>query len=188
MSSMPSPWRGRVFGAVVAGLLGVLVWPVAAFAHATFVRSSPAPNAVVTTAPAVVRVLFSEAVAADGSALTVTGPGGVRVDQGDSRVDPSDPTGTTMVVSLRSGLQSGRYIVNWTTVSAKDGDKESGSFAFTIAGAAGTAPGMPRTGGGTALPAIGAAALLLTGWGIRLLSRAKSSTDENYPYGTRSLT
>lgn len=182
MSSMPSPWIGRVLGTVVAGLLGVLVWPVEVFAHATFVRSTPAPNAVVATAPVVVRVIFSEAVAADGSALTVTGPGGVRVDQGDSRVDPSDPTGTTMVVSLRSGLQPGRYVVNWTTVSAKDGDKESGSFAFTIVGATGTAPGMPRTGSGTALPAIGAVALLLTGWGIRLARRERGSIGENRPY------
>lgn len=165
----------RVYGVAVVIMIA-LTLPAVALAHATFVRSTPAPNAVVSSAPSVIRAVFSEALAADGSVLTVTGPGGIRVDQGDSRIDPADPAGATMVVSLRAGMQAGRYVVNWVAVSARDGHRESGSFAFTVASASG-APAMPRTGGGKLLPVLSAITLALGGWVIRRIGRGEAIRD-----------
>ena len=152
---------GAATGAV---LLALLILPVVALAHANFVRSTPAPNSVVAGVPATVRATFSEAITTSGSAITVVGPGGVRADQGNGRVDLSDPSRTTMLVSLRPGLGPGTYTVNWTTISADDGEKASGSFAFTVGRTSTAVTALPRTGGGlTIVPLAGALSLLAVG-------------------------
>jgi methionine-rich copper-binding protein CopC len=111
----------------------------------------PAANATVSAAPATVQVTFTETVQTQGSSLAVLGPGGSRVDVGDSRV-VQDGIRKTMTISLQPGLEAGVYTVNWTTVSLDDGHDANGSFTFTVASAATPAPAVtntpPRAGGG----------------------------------------
>jgi methionine-rich copper-binding protein CopC len=120
-------------------------------AHASYASSVPAANATVSAAPVTVQVTFTETVQSQGSSLAVLGPGGSRVDVGDSRV-VQDGIRKTMTVSLQAGLGAGVYTVNWTTVSLDDGHEANGSFTFTIASAATPAPAVtntpPRAGGG----------------------------------------
>ena len=48
--------------ALACALLGLLLWPAVAGAHATVVRTTPADTTVVRTAPRAVTMRFSEAV------------------------------------------------------------------------------------------------------------------------------
>jgi hypothetical protein len=60
----------------------------------------------------------------------VFGPDEMQVDKGDARIDDDDRT--HMLVSLREGLPAGVYTVRWWTLSAEDGDTDSGEFTFTV--------------------------------------------------------
>jgi copper transport protein len=122
----------------------------------------------VDAAPARIVAKFSEGVRPAGSSMRVTGPDGARADNADSAVDTTDATRTTMTVSLRSGLGNGTYVVNWTTVSADDGETATGAFSFSI-GAPSLNAALPRTGAGPgrglALPAAAGGLLLAAAGG-----------------------
>jgi hypothetical protein len=60
----------------------------------------------------------------------VFGPDGTQVDKGDTRIDDDDRT--HMIVSLQEDLPAGVYTVRWRTLSADDGDDDSGEFTFTV--------------------------------------------------------
>ncbi len=100
-----------------------------AYAHALLIRSNPAANAILPSAPAQVELFFSETVEPGLSTISVFDSNGKAVDVGDVRVDPNDPT--RMTVSLGS-LLDGVYTVAWKAVSATDGHLTSGSFPFAI--------------------------------------------------------
>ena len=63
------------------------------------------------------------------SSISVYNSGGLAVDLGDVRVDPSNAT--RMTVSLGS-LSDGIYTVTWKAISATDGHFTSGSFPFAV--------------------------------------------------------
>src|SRR5438093_795941 len=67
-----------------------------ALAHALYVSSTPANGSIVATAPARVTAKFSEGVRPAGSSMTVFAPDGSRADNGDSAVDTTDASRTTM--------------------------------------------------------------------------------------------
>ena len=155
-----------------------------AFAISPFVSSAPAPGSDVKGVPDTVTVVFARRLNPQGSSIAVTGDDGARADRGDGRVDPADPEGKTMRVSLEPGLRPGKYFVRWTAALAEDGSVVSDSFGFTTfawqpasepaartgPSAAAQARGLPRAGG---LP-VGApvlAGLALLGAGL-LLRRA----------------
>ncbi len=105
-------------------------WAVSpAYAHAVFLRSNPAPNAVLAQSPAQVVIYFSETIQPGLSSISVYDSGGLVMDLGDVRVDPSDAT--RMTVSLRS-LADGIYTVTWKAISATDGHFTTGSFPFAV--------------------------------------------------------
>ena len=124
----------------IAGLLLLLmlVLPSLASAHAELVRSIPEAGAVLAAAPATVTTVFSGPVGPDGSAIAVVDATGASVTDGPARLDPNDGSDQTLVVALKPGLGAGPYTVRWTSISAEDGDKEEGTFTFTIRG---TSPG-----------------------------------------------
>jgi methionine-rich copper-binding protein CopC len=122
--------HGAALAAALVTALATWLVPAPASAHANFVGAIPAPNATVATAPTNVRVFFSSAIRAEGSAMTVIGPGGGRVDLNDSAAQP-DPNRQTLRVSLMPSLGPGEYAVNWNNV-ADDGHPESGSFKFLV--------------------------------------------------------
>lgn len=106
-----------------------------ALAHAELVRADPAPDAVVSTPPATVRLSFSEPIDAPPDALTVVGPDGRRVDRGDARVAPDDAT------ALQASLEAsapGSYTVRWRVISA-DSHPVSGAYRFSVGAPSATA-------------------------------------------------
>jgi hypothetical protein len=100
----------------------------AAQAHAFLDHSAPAVGSSTPKAPAVVRVWFSEQLEPAFSHLEVTDRSGKRVDTGDAKVDPADPT------ELRATLKPlppGTYKVDWHVVSV-DTHRTEGDFTFTV--------------------------------------------------------
>jgi methionine-rich copper-binding protein CopC len=124
--------RGVALAAALVTAFATWLVPAPASAHANFVGAIPAPNATVATAPTNVRVFFSSAIKAEGSSMTVLGPGGGRVDMNDSAAQP-DPNRQTLRVSLMPSLGPGEYTVNWNNV-ADDGHPANGSFKFLVSG------------------------------------------------------
>ena len=118
----------------LARLLAVaLVWHLAAVSatgHARLVRADPAPNAVLTRPPRVVRAWFSEELAPQGSVVNVRDARGRLLASGG--VDLADLERTSMVAVPRTPLGPGTYTVGWRTVSAVDGDVLHGTFRFTV--------------------------------------------------------
>src|SRR5215218_8828483 len=113
-------------------------------AHAGYDRSVPAADAVVETAPAIVEIWFTQEIDAGGTDVRVFGPDGAQVDLGDTALDLFDPARKRVTVSLRPDLGPGTYTVEWTTLSAEDGEGESGGFTFTVAGGTGTPSASPE--------------------------------------------
>ncbi|HLB47795.1 MAG TPA: copper resistance protein CopC [Anaerolineales bacterium] len=111
--------------ALALGLALTIAVPV--LAHATLLRSIPEANAALDRAPAQIELFFSEALEPSFSSVIAIDSNGVRVDNYDSRVDPSDPTHLT--ASLRS-LPDGVYTVSWKALSAVDGHVTTGAFPF----------------------------------------------------------
>jgi methionine-rich copper-binding protein CopC len=101
-------------------------------AHAEPERADPPINGRVATPPQTLQVWFSEEVETNTAVLKVTGPDGSVVDLGDTTVDLYDPEHKHVTVSLKSGLSTGNYVVEWTTTSVDDGDTASGFFGFYI--------------------------------------------------------
>ncbi len=116
-----------IAGCVLLVLLIVGATPV--FAHALLARSVPAANATLDRAPAQVELFFTEALDPSFSTISVLDSNGLPVDNGDARLDASDPTHLT--VSLRS-LSDGVYTVVWKALSSADGHVTTGSFPFAV--------------------------------------------------------
>lgn len=98
-------------------------------AHAEYVSSDPAANAMLTKAPTMITIYFSEQVNPSGSDILVSNVDGKPVSTVAAQVDRSDLK--TMTVTMK-GDQSEVYVVNWHTVSAVEGHHDSGSFRFFV--------------------------------------------------------
>lgn len=165
---------------LLAGIVAMLSVQMAA-AHADFVSSDPTPGGVIPSPPARVTITFTEDVAR-GTDISVIGPSGQVASTGETT-----RSGAQASVAVRS-MGSGIYTVNWTSVSADDGDEDSGSFEFGV-GAPGTVipRAMPQSGTGLAAGpgaawqagAIALAALLLGG--VLLRGRARPTAVGAYP-------
>jgi copper transport protein len=108
-------------------------------AHAVAIRSDPAgvcpttgvasscnPDPVsLETAPAAVRVWFSEPVQPFGDGLIVTGPDGHRVDRGSVRI-----SGLVLGVDV-DATRDGLYVVRWQAVG-EDTHPSRGRFVFWV--------------------------------------------------------
>lgn len=109
-------------------------------AHAYYVRSNPAANAVVKTAPATVTVTFAEPVTPGGSWVKIYDAKG-DVVSGAAQVEQNDLA--TLDVPL-TGDGSELYLVVWHTTSATDGDPDTGAFSFFV-NASGVSDLAPKT-------------------------------------------
>ncbi|WP_431958906.1 copper resistance CopC/CopD family protein [Actinacidiphila sp. bgisy160] len=135
--------------AVPLAVLGLLLGTAApASAHAALVGSDPAQGSVVKTAPAQVRLSFSEGVLLSKDAIRVLGPDGERAETGDA--NDGGRGNTTAAVALRPGLGNGTYTVVWKVVSA-DSHPVAGAFTFSIGAPSKTSVSLPtqEVGGGT---------------------------------------
>jgi methionine-rich copper-binding protein CopC len=131
---------GRGLGAAVVGLSLLLASSTQAFAHARYDRSEPPAGSMVDGQPFVLKTYFTQELTSK-STIRVVDANGAQVDLADGRVDLDDPDRKLMVVSLPA-LPEGVYTVEWGSVSAEDGDPESGTFAFGV-GVAPTSAGQP---------------------------------------------
>ena len=130
--------RSLLVGVLAIAILLVLGHPARLEAHAAYLRSDPAADAVVRVAPARVTIWFSEPLALALSRIEVRDATNARVDNADSAGDPSDPM--QLSVGLRP-LTLGSYTVIWSNVSTLDGHPLRGSFVFHVGdGTAATPP------------------------------------------------
>ncbi|MFF7979547.1 copper resistance CopC/CopD family protein [Streptomyces sp. NPDC007901] len=98
-----------------------------ASAHAALTGSDPSQGVVVPKAPDQVSLTFSENVSMNDNSLRVLDPQGKRVDKGK----PSNLSGTTYGVQLKSGLGKGTYTVAYQVVSA-DSHPVAGAYTFSV--------------------------------------------------------
>ncbi len=119
----------RILGpiAVIVALLAV---PAVALAHANLARSEPQANANLESAPAQVRLWFSERPEARLAEVVVFNQRRERVDQG--RPAPAPDDSLSLVQPLQPGLAMGAYTVSWRVTSAVDGHVTAGAFAFGV--------------------------------------------------------
>ncbi|MFF4791347.1 copper resistance CopC/CopD family protein [Streptomyces sp. NPDC001276] len=145
MSQTIAP-RFRALMLLFMAVAGVLLAGAApASAHAALTGSDPQQGTVVDKAPAQVSLTFSEQVALSDNSLRVLDPKGNRVDTGK----PTEVSGTTYAVRLRSGLPDGTYTVAYQVVSA-DSHPVGGAYTFSIGAPSKTtaAVGDQTAGGG----------------------------------------
>ena len=125
----------------LAALLATPAGPGASevLAHAQLVASSPGAGEVLESAPAEIRLVFSEPLERTGTSLDIASEDGTTVVQNGGQIDPADSF--ALVVS-NADLSHGVYTVTWRTLSAADGHSASGFFSFGI----GDADVSPTTG------------------------------------------
>jgi hypothetical protein len=104
------------------------VWSEIVLAHVFPESAEPPAGAVVDVAPCCIQIWFDGALDPISSTLRVQDEEGRRVDNGDSKVDNSNPN--LIVVSIPF-LPSGIYHVFWSVVS-RDGHRTEGDYIFTI--------------------------------------------------------
>lgn len=137
----------RALRASVVALIGLLVVPAAAYAHALPIASSVAPGASLGGAPPAITVTFSEPLNRPLSTLRLATSRGVVVRS----IVTSDGPAALVLRPVRRLLR-GAYEVEWHTVSAVDGHTAQGSYSFgvraaVVGPAVAAAPGALADGG-----------------------------------------
>jgi len=108
----------------------VVLIPVAqACAHAFLKRSDPAVGGKVHSAPAEVRIWFTEAIEPAFSSIQVFDTAGKQLDKKDSHVDSTNHS--LLHVSLSPLVGPGSYKVVWRVVSV-DTHVTKGNFTFQV--------------------------------------------------------
>ncbi|WP_031464868.1 copper resistance CopC family protein [Sciscionella sediminilitoris] len=139
--------RAVLLAALMLGFAG-LAGP--AFAHNTFVGSSPGNGATVGSSPKQVTVTFGEPVQQGENRISVLGPDG-RSQWQAQRLATVD--GDSVRVPLRELGPAGRYTIAYRVISA-DGHPVSGTATFTLSTPGHGTPADPEqseqagTGGG----------------------------------------
>lgn len=105
-----------------------------ASAHAAFDQSDPAPNAVVETAPPEVTIRFTEPLEETYTQAKLFDQTGADVAGTSFRISDTDQH--ALVLALPASLSNGTYTVAWQNLSAADGHRLQGYFAFTVGTAA----------------------------------------------------
>ena len=113
----------------VTTALAASLFASAASAHADLQTASPAPNAVVKTAPTAVSLTFTNPVLPRFTTLTVTGPNGAPLHAGPITADKKAKGVVT--APLHGAGAPGAYKVDWTAASS-DMHKMKGSYTFTV--------------------------------------------------------
>lgn len=173
-----APLRAWLVGTT---LLVVALAPAApAWAHSQLIAMSPADGSTVAVAPTEVVLTFDENIQDIGDAVIVTGPDGVRVDDG-----PPTSLGANATERLHPLTVRGHYSVSYRVVSA-DGHPVTRTVGFDLStGTPATAPApaaavtpLARPGGshGGLIAAVSLLGVLLVGLGgatVHLRSRRR---------------
>ncbi|MBP1852789.1 copper homeostasis periplasmic binding protein CopC [Rhizobium halophytocola] len=108
--------------------LGGLFAAGPAFAHAHLKSANPADETVVSTAPTVLTLDFTEGLNLAFSGADLLDASGSPVQQGKAQLSNGDDT---LTIPLQSRLKPGDYTVKWHVLST-DGHKTDGSYGFTV--------------------------------------------------------
>lgn len=118
--------RRLVYGLLSGLLLACL--PAAALGHAKLDRSQPKANEIVSPAPKLVELWFSEELEHGLNTIEVKDQTGQRVDRGEVVLTEGNKKAQVELGELASGI----YTVIWKALSA-DQHPMRGSFTFTVA-------------------------------------------------------
>lgn len=120
----------RIFSASIAAT-ALIAFPGVAQAHPKLVSASPAANATVA-APGKIALTFSEKLmpAFSKAELTMSAMPGMAAMQMPSNATVA-PDGRTLVITPKSRLTRGKYVVNWHVVSG-DTHKIAGNYTFAV--------------------------------------------------------
>jgi copper resistance protein C len=121
--------RRGIIRVALGTLVATLAGATPAAAHAALDRAEPRAGSTVKTAPAEVRLRFTERLEAAYSTVQVVTESGQRVDHGDARLDDADPT--VLRVSITT-TGPGTYKVIWRVLSV-DTHVTKGDFTFRVA-------------------------------------------------------
>lgn len=99
--------------------------------HLHLLRSEPAKNSTVTTAPRELRLWFSQRPEVAMTSARIAS-GSHNSAAGRAVIRPWDGEGVLVVMPIRDSLANGRHVVVWRTM-AQDGHVITGEFAFTVA-------------------------------------------------------
>jgi copper transport protein len=120
--------RFRAIALAIAAI-AVIATPALLFAHARLVRSTPAADSTLTSAPTSLTLWFSERPELRFSTLHLLDSAGSAIPLGAIAKLPADPSALTAPIS--AVLANGRYTVQWRT-AADDGHATSGTFSFIV--------------------------------------------------------
>lgn len=115
----------------VALILGFIP-TTSVFAHAEPVRVLPGDGAVLTSSPTSIEMEMSQEMArrAGANDIDVLNADGQEITAVSAVIDNADRK--RLSVALPSELTAGTYTVRWKTLSAEDGDSETGETTFTF--------------------------------------------------------
>ena len=115
---------------LVIGLLGIATQADRVAAHATLGSSDPPANEIISKSPGRVELRFTEPVEETYTKIILVDQDGAEVPGTQTTVDSADAT--LARIAIPDDLPRGTYSVVWRTLSAADGHRFSGYFAFTI--------------------------------------------------------
>lgn len=129
---------GRRLALVAVAAALVLIAPASVAAHAELESTTPDEGSTVEGTPPEIIAVFSEALLADGSGISLRDSAGDRVARGD--VDPDDAE--RLIIDEIPELASGEYEVQWQA-RTDDGHIERDTWSFTVVAAPTPSPTAP---------------------------------------------
>jgi len=118
---------------VVVATVASLAWASPVSAHGQLDSSSPAPSAVLETAPSEIRLDFNEPVVPIARSIEIYNQDGQRIVLGEALVSPEDPS--VLIAKDVPAIPDGLYVVAWRAVS-NDGHAIDGAYSFQIGASA----------------------------------------------------
>jgi methionine-rich copper-binding protein CopC len=115
---------------LVTALFASLLATTAALAHAFLDHAVPGVGATVSSAPAELRLSFTQNIVPAFSSVKLAAAGGAIIPTDKAALEAG--SANTLHVKLPKALTPGTYIVSWHVVSV-DTHPTSGTYKFTIA-------------------------------------------------------
>ncbi len=121
-------------GAVIVVAATFMLTPERTLGHAAFESSDPVANSVVENSPTEVSIRFTEPLEDTYTGASLLNQNGDEVPDTSFRIDEADQH--RLILALPPSLPNGTYTVSWQNLSAADGHRLQGYFAFTVGTAA----------------------------------------------------
>ncbi|MSV58179.1 MAG: hypothetical protein F2909_06185, partial [Actinobacteria bacterium] len=118
---------------VIAAVVASIAWASPVSAHAQLDTSTPAPSAVLESAPTEIRLDFNEPVTPVARSIEIYNQEGQRIVLGEALVSKDDPS--VLIAGDVPAIPDGLYVVAWRAVS-NDGHAIDGAYTFQIGASA----------------------------------------------------